>query len=139
MSLRVFFSVNVIKPAVSCGFGHSYLRNPSWETSFLCNDRLGNWLTYRRLEVQKYLCLLYLLILPFLSVTQSQITDLVNIRPKYQFFSNCRRELSMIAGLEKSYLVYKCLFYRSEHAAKHPHKIWIFRISKWKRKLPIVI
>ena len=23
--------------AVNCGFGHSYLRNPSWKTSFLCS------------------------------------------------------------------------------------------------------
>ena len=37
------FSVNVIKLAVSCGFGHIYWRNPRWKIHFLCSDA---WLKF---------------------------------------------------------------------------------------------
>ena len=33
-SIRDFLTVIVTKSAGNCGFGHSYWRNPLWETSF---------------------------------------------------------------------------------------------------------
>ena len=42
LSLRVS-SANINKPAVSCGFGHIYWRNPQWKTSYFIQWYRNMW------------------------------------------------------------------------------------------------
>ena len=55
-------SVNVIKAAVSCGFGHINRRNPTWKTLFLCavqsNASRGNAFTRKLCKNHSYLKIL---------------------------------------------------------------------------------